>query len=74
MKNRIDIKYLAFALTFLILLQSCTVYHSSPSTINEAIKSTEKVKIVSPEENTYKFDYLVKIDNLLYGYAKKKTY
>ena len=73
MKNRIDIKYLAFALSFLILLQSCSVYHSSPSTIDEAIKSTDKVKIVSPEQNIYKFNRLVKIDSLIYGYAKNKS-
>ena len=73
MKNQYDIKSLAFALSFLILLQSCSVYQSSPSTIDEAIKSTDKVKIVSPEQNTYKFDHLVKIDSLVYGYVKKNS-
>ena len=73
MKNRIDIKYLAITLSFLILLQSCNVYHTSSSTIDEAIRSADKVKIVSPEDNSYKFDHLVKIDSLVYGYAKKKS-
>jgi len=73
MENPNNIKFLALALSFLVLLQSCNVYHSSPSTIDEAIRSADKVKIVSPDQNTYKFDHLVKIDSLVYGYVKKNS-
>jgi len=73
MKKRFDIKSLACALSLLILLQSCNIYYTSPATVDEAVSSADKVKIVSPDQETYKFNRIVKIDSLLYGYTKNKS-
>jgi len=68
-----NLKWVAKILSFIILLQSCTVYHSTTASVDEAIQSSNKVKVVVPGEDPYKFLNLVRIDNEIYGVAKKKS-
>ncbi len=67
------IKRISLAFVFLMLLQSCTVYHSAPSTLEEAISSSDRIKIKSPESEVYKFSKISMVDENIYGYAKKKS-
>jgi len=74
MRNlRKNLKSISLILIFLISLQSCSVYHSSTANVDEAIKSENKVKIQSPDYETYNFKQLVKIDGQLYGYTKRNS-
>jgi hypothetical protein len=68
-----NIKALSLIFTFLMLLQSCTVYHSAPSTLEEAVSSADKVKIKSPDFEVYKFSNISFLDGNIYGLAKKKS-
>ena len=68
-----NLKWAAKILSFIILFQSCTVYHSTTASVDEAIQSSNKVKVVVPGEDPYKFLNLVRIDNEIYGVAKKKS-
>ena len=68
-----NIKALSLIFAFLMLLQSCTVYHSTPSTLEEAVSSADKVKIKSPDFEVYKFSNISYLDGNIYGLAKKKS-
>lgn len=70
---RSNLKWISVVLIFLISLQSCTVYHSSTASVEEAIRSENKVKIKSPDYETYNFVKLQKINDELYGYAKRES-
>ena len=61
---------------FLILLQSCTVYHSYNSSIDEAIESENKVKVNTANNDPYKFKKLVRIEDEVFGlvYSKSQSY
>mgnify|MGYP006998183276 CR=1 FL=1 len=54
-------------------LQSCNVYYANTATIDEAIHSSDKVKIKSPDHNIYKFEKITKVDQEIYVLAKKKS-
>ena len=68
-----NLKWAAKLLSFLILLQSCTVYHKYTSSVDEAIATNNKIKLYESKD-TYKFLKLVRIDNEVYGVAKKRSY
>lgn len=69
-----NLKWAAKIFSFLILLQSCTVYHKYTSTVDEAITSNNKIKVeVSDEEFPYKFKSIKVFDNEHYGLAKIKS-
>ena len=69
-----NLKWAVKILSVLILLQSCTVYHSTTASVNEAIQSSNKLKFDAPDKDSYKFMKLIRIDNEIYGVAKKKSY
>jgi len=69
-----NLKWAAKILSFLILLQSCTVYHSSTASVDEAVLSNNKVKVDVDDDYSYKFLKFVRIDGEIYGVAKKKSY
>jgi len=73
MKSFNNIKALSLTFAFLMLLQSCTVYHSAPSTLEEAVSSADKVKIKSPDFEVYKFSNISFLNGNIYGLAKKKS-
>jgi len=61
-----NLKVVALFLATLILFQGCTVYKSTPVSVQEAVKTSKKVKI-KDENKTYKFNYLEEIDGETYG-------
>ena len=69
-----NLKWAAKILSFLILLQSCTVYHKYSSSVDEAIAANDKVKLQVPEDDPYKFLKLVRIENEIYGVAKRNSH
>ena len=64
------LKWIALTLSALFLLQSCKVYQSKTVTVNEAILSTERVKVNNFNNESYKFESLYKENEQLYGYTK----
>ena len=68
-----NLKWAAKILSFLILLQSCTVYHKYTSSVDEAIATNNKIKTDLPNGDSYKFIKLVRLENEIYGVAKKKS-
>ena len=74
MKNtKRNLKWAAKILSFLILLQSCTVYHKYSSSVDEAIATNDKVTLDIINDDPYKF-YNIKIfENEYYGLAKIKS-
>jgi hypothetical protein len=70
---RRNLKKIAVVLMILMSLQSCSVYYAKTATIDEALNSSDKVKIKSPDDAVYKFEKLTKVEEELYGLAKKKS-
>jgi len=69
-----NLKWAAKIISFLILLQSCTVYHKYAGSVDEAVASNDKVWLeTSPEDYPNTFLKLVRIDDEIYGVAKKKS-
>ena len=64
-----NLKWAAKILSFLILLQSCTVYRSYTSTVDEAIATNNKVKLVIENNDPYKFKKLQRIEGEIFGLA-----
>ena len=70
---KIHLKVIAFFVTALILLQSCTVYKSAGVTIEEASKTQNKVKVYTTDNQTLKFKRIDFIDGKYYGVSKKTS-
>lgn len=64
---------LAQLLSLLMILQSCTVYHSYTSSADQAIASMNKVKIKIIEDDPYKFKQLLRFEGEVYGLAKSNS-
>ena len=67
------LKWIAISVSTLMLMQSCSVYHSKVSTVDDAIASKTKVKAVTFDDVTYKFDDLIREEGELYGIAIRKS-
>jgi hypothetical protein len=65
------LKWIAISLSTLMLMQSCNVYHSKTSTVDDAIEYNSKIKAVTFYDDTYKFHDLIREEGQLYGLAKK---
>ena len=65
-----NFKLITKTLSILALLQSCTVYHSYTSSLDEAIVSENKVKIDLNQDDTYKFERLYRFENDIYGLVR----
>lgn len=61
------LRCMAFLASILILLQSCTVYHASTSSVDQAISSKNKVKIKVADDDPYIFKRLERQDENVYG-------
>ena len=72
-KMILNIKWAANLLSFLILLQSCTIYHKYTSSAQEAADTSLKVKIKIPGEETYVYKRLKIIDDEIYGLTRPKS-
>ena len=66
MKSK-SLRWIAYALTVLMLLQSCTIYRKMPVSIDEAVATNNSVKVYTTENEKYKFKRLVKEDDKIYG-------
>ena len=69
----LNIKWVANLLSFLILLQSCTIYHKYTSSAQEAAETSLKVKIKIPEGDPYVYKRLKNIDDRFYGLTRPKS-
>ena len=71
---KIYLKPISYLLTFLILLQGCTVYKTTGATLEEASKTEEKVKVEKIDGENVKFSRIVeRNDENFYGVAKRLT-
>ena len=52
-------------------LSSCSVYYSKTATMDEAIQSDDKVKVITSTNDTYKFKKLQRENDKIYGVIKK---
>ena len=68
---RLYLKKISIFLMFLITLQSCVVYHSKIATVDEAVRSDDKIKIITDSNDIYKLHKLKKEDGQIYGVVKK---
>lgn len=73
MKTALHFKFPNVLLGFFILLQSCTVYHSTSTDISHAVQSQNKVKVKTNSKESYKFKKIIEKDNLYYGIAKANS-
>jgi len=67
------LKPISILLMFLITLQSCVVYHSKTASVDEAIQSANRVKVVSTSNDIYKFKNLQNEDEKIYGITKANS-
>ncbi|MCA0932430.1 hypothetical protein LCM02_08205 [Lutimonas saemankumensis] len=68
-----SIEWAAKILSFLILLQSCTVYHNYSSSVDEAIATNDKVKLDINNDDPYKFKKIKIFGTECYGLTKIKS-
>ena len=70
-----NLKYIAYALSALMLMQSCVVhvYDKSGVTVDEALTYTNRVKAKTFVDVTYEFDDLMREDGQLYGITKRNS-
>ncbi len=60
------LRVIALFLTGLILLQSCSTY-KNPITLEQAAQQEKAVKIITVDDDTYKYKYIVYEDGQFYG-------
>ncbi len=61
------LRCVAFLSSILILFQSCSVYHSSTSSVDQAISSQSKVKVKVDQDDPYIFKRLERHNKNVYG-------
>ncbi|MBT8235654.1 MAG: hypothetical protein KJO04_05645 [Bacteroidia bacterium] len=61
-----QIKSISLFLATLILFQSCATY-KTPSTLEQAVQEQKEVKIVTIDDDTLKYKYIVYEDGQFYG-------
>ena len=61
------LKPISYLLTFLILLQGCTVYKTASVTLDEASKSNTKVRVKTFNNKSLKFDRIEVVNNKIHG-------
>ena len=66
-----NLKFIAIALSALMLMQSCVVYHKAPVTVDEALSFDNKVRAKTFVDVTYDFKNLIREEGQLYGITKR---
>ncbi|GGD47620.1 hypothetical protein [Muriicola marianensis] len=61
------LKVIALFLSGLILLQSCVVYHKTPTTLQRASQEQLKTKITNTNGERFKYQYVSYEDGVYYG-------
>lgn len=70
----IHLKIVAFLISSIIVLQSCTVYKSTTVTLDQAYKSQTKVKVLTTtDEEALLFKRIDLIDGKYFGISKKAS-
>jgi len=69
---RKHLKVLSLLMSLTILLESCVAYHSSTASIDEALQSNDKIKLVSTDD-TYFFKELLRENGNIYGITKRNS-
>jgi hypothetical protein len=72
-KIRLHLKRIALLLIFLMTLQSCSVYYSKTASVDEALLSDNKVKVITTTNDIYKFKKLQSENDQIYGVIKKRS-
>ena len=65
-KLKKSLKVIALILSALILFQSCATY-KTPVTLKQAAQEEKAVKIITVDDDTYKYKYIVYEDGQFYG-------
>ncbi|NNK30232.1 MAG: hypothetical protein HKP04_05195 [Flavobacteriaceae bacterium] len=65
-KIKKSLKSVAFFLSGLILLQSCSAY-KTPVTLQQAAQEEKAVKVITVDDDTYKYKYILYEDGQFYG-------
>lgn len=63
-------KTFALFLVFPILFQGCVVYHKMPVALEQASQEQIKTRIITVDEQTYTFKYIIHEDGIFYGVQK----
>lgn len=58
---------------YFLLLQSCSVYHSDSTSVEEAVASDNRVRVVTLDNVYYEFKKLERENGQLYGVTGKKS-
>src|SRR5210317_2252966 len=66
------LRWMAFTLSAMMLIQSYTIYRAKTSTLNEVILSDKKVKVINDNGEKYKFRYLFAENDKVYGITSSK--
>lgn len=61
------IKLFSILLSLICLVESCTIYRSTPATIEKAVSDDTKVKIYTKNGSVYKLNKIVLKDGQYYG-------
>ena len=67
------LKCFALLISSLVFLQSCSVYHNSTCSADEAIKNNSKVKISVTNDDPYILKRLERHDGAVYGIANTNS-
>ena len=69
---KIYFKPVSYLLTFLILLQGCTVYKKQNISLEQAVETKGKVKLVTKTNDRHIFKYITNFNGEYYGIDKRK--
>lgn len=72
-KIRLHLKFIALVLISIMTLPSCSVYYTETASVDEALLSDNKVKIITTTNDIYKFEKLQTEDDQVYGVTRKKS-
>lgn len=66
------LKPISLLLTFVVILQGCTIYKQQNITLESAAIQGAKVKVVTKDNKTQKYLYITSINDEYYGVIKGK--
>ena len=69
---KLSIKIIACSLGCLMFLYSCTIYRSTPVSIDEAVRSGDKVMVMTSYDKEIRFKYIIEEDGDYFGIKKLK--
>lgn len=70
MKTSRELKFIAVLLAITMSFQNCKVYHSQNVTVEEAVLSQKKVKIIANNNDKYFFKKIFIQEDTIYGVTK----